>query len=96
LSQLIPLLALTKIGSRSDVAITRGPKGLFPCTICLVPQGEQTIIGNWKERTAEDSRKIYDAALRMFNTPGMKTAAEKLLKNSGMRFVKVCKHVWAV
>ena len=75
---------------RSDIAITRGPKGLFPCTVCFVPQDKQSIVRVWDRRTAERTEATINAAERMFNTPKMKTAAEKLLKNNGLRFVKVC------
>jgi hypothetical protein len=47
------------------------------------------VVKKWRESTAEDMQRTYNAALQMFNTPRMKTAAERLLKNNGMRFVKV-------
>ena len=46
---------------RSDIAITRGPKGLFPCTVCFVPQDKQSIVRVWERRTAERTEATINA-----------------------------------
>jgi hypothetical protein len=72
--------------SRSYAALTRGPKSLKPCTVCLVPREDLIILTNKYElRTAEKSHQSVLSYRAMKPLPGRSKAAEDMLKQVSLR-----------
>lgn len=68
------------------ISLIRGAKGKFPCPICLVPLDELSNLSkDFKLRTTQDMKEIYETA-QTLNATG----SENLLKEHGLRDVKVC------
>lgn len=68
------------------MSLTRGPKGLFPCPICLVPKESMCSGVECDIRTTKGMKKIYKEAEKM------ETAKERNnhLKSFGLCGIKVC------
>lgn len=71
---------------RCFMALTRGAKAKFPCPVCLVPNEKlhEGVVHDL--RTSESMQRVYEMA------KGANTSEERetLLKNYGLRYVKVC------
>lgn len=68
------------------MALIRGSNGLCPCPICLIPLEKLSDLETaYPLRTAQDSEAAYNEAKRSQR----RGDAESLMKNVGLRFVKV-------
>ena len=75
---------------RSFAALTRGPKSLKPCTVCLVPREDLIILTNEYElRTAKKSHEVVMAYHDMKKIPGFSADAEEMIKDYSLRPLKV-------
>lgn len=80
---------------RTNLALTRGKDGNFPCPICRVPRDEQHDLSTqWPLRTAQESQEAYETAHALYGLPRSKGKAEKVLKDLGLRYVKVLNIYW--
>lgn len=68
------------------MAAIRGTRANFPCPICLVPGDELLNLGQqYPLRTTESMQQVFDTAATL-----NRTESEALLKDFGLREVKVC------
>ena len=69
------------------MSLNRGPKGLSPCPVCLVPQDKQIFLGlkpQYPYREAAPVQALLD------NTELTKRQLDEALKPMGLRPVEVC------
>lgn len=82
----IPLLTRTRYWS----ALVRGIKCKCPCPKCNCPSCRQHfLLEEFKLRTAEDVKAIYDECSRLYEE-GEYDKAEKILQFHGLYYVRVC------
>jgi hypothetical protein len=68
------------------MTLTRGVRGLYPCPVCLVPWDRLSDLScHHALRTAEQTQGL----LREADTLQTQDAAESLLKDYGLRYMKV-------
>ena len=68
------------------MALTRGVNGQYPCPVCLVPQSEQSNLGQSHPlQTAEESKLIVVKALKETNA----TRRDKITKAQSLQPVMV-------
>ncbi|KAF9523577.1 hypothetical protein CPB83DRAFT_951188, partial [Crepidotus variabilis] len=68
----------------SDIALTRGVRASYPCSICLVPTGEQShLSAEYEIRTSDNMKKIWNETQTM-NV----TQRERTLQAVGLRDVR--------
>jgi hypothetical protein len=78
----------TLIFPRTLIALTRGPHGSHPCTVCLVHQDHLTDLTTTFEcHTAEQSKQVYDRFTAL-NVQGTMGQAEALMAKYSLRPVK--------
>lgn len=72
----------------ATISLTRGPGCLFPCSVCLAPQGELCDLhSSFEQRTAAQSQRAYDQFVAL-NHYGSMTRAAEGLKRHGLRPIK--------
>jgi hypothetical protein len=72
------------------MALTRGPKGLYPCPRDLTPHDKLRIDGQeYERRTSEKMLEVINKAKFWAETAKLKTKAKELLKDHSLRPVEV-------
>lgn len=83
---LVLLIVLLHFTNRVRMSGIVGPKGEFPCPICLVPKDEQPNLGRiWPQRTPESTL----ATIKEASCQKSKKDSKSILKKQSLRLVDV-------